>query len=492
MLEQIKVKKWWWENAAELTKNSENLLEDFASWIKQAIVVSAIRSPDFNTTDYLIQLGEIFAADCFSFTTIVTKIEVIRDFHLSIVDKKLDWDTQEIKKLILEKFNNLITDIFNWFNSRNKNKKYPSKENDYTINTPKWDLSILWFGEDLSAIIQEQVINDLDIRWFEAQMLDFTWITGWLSEKLSESELFLALSQEISKRVLFILDNHKIPVISWYVPGFEKWIGNAIWRGYSDATAAMTAVGLSDSYWVTLEIQKSVLWILSSDPRIVKKNNKLIESIDYLTAKEITWARGAQAKLLNHQVLRKELQSANIKVRLFDPFSDSKWTLISKHKNPEASWVEYIGWRKNVIFFTISSWKMSWAWVVSKIFSIVKEYSSLDIISSSETEVTFTLDSWINRKILKKMSEEIREVLEIKEDWYENFVEFVENKALIFCVWQNLHHNKWILGKAATILSEWDINIEVVSQWRMERAIAFWIEGKNMEKAIKLLHKGLI
>lgn len=108
---------------------------------------------------------------------------------------------------------------------------------------------------------------------------------------------------------------------------------HTIWRWYSDATAAMTSVWLSRLWYdITLEIQKSVKGMLSSDPRVVNEKTKLIEQIDYLTAKEITGIRWAQAKLLHNQVLRKELQEAWIKVRLFDPFSDSKGTLISKLK----------------------------------------------------------------------------------------------------------------------------------------------------------------
>ena len=116
----------------------------------------------------------------------------------------------------------------------------------------------------------------------------------------------------------------------------------AIWRWYSDATASMTAVWLSRIFDVTLEIQKSVIWMLSTDPWLLEKwKPKLIEKIDYLTAKEITWTRWAQAKLLHNQVLRKELQEAWIKVHLFDPFKSTKWTIISREKNIDSSWVSY-------------------------------------------------------------------------------------------------------------------------------------------------------
>ncbi|NVP17667.1 hypothetical protein HUU51_03025 [Candidatus Gracilibacteria bacterium] len=198
----------------------------------------------------------------------------------------------------------------------------------------------------------------------------------------------------------------------------------------------MTSVGLSRlGYDTTLEIQKSVLGMLSSDPRVVKGGKtKLIEQIDYLTAKEITVIRGAQAKLLHNQVLRKELQEAGIKVRLFDPFLDSKGTLISRVKNPDSSGVEFVGGRNGVTFFSISSGKMAGNGVLASIFDIVKNYGSVDIVSTSETEVSFTIDSAISQRKLNEMTLKIRETLEIQEDGYENFVKYEKNKALVFCV----------------------------------------------------------
>lgn len=56
MSEVISVKKWGWENAAELVKSPRNVLVDHINWIKQAVIVSAIRSSSFNTTDKLIEV----------------------------------------------------------------------------------------------------------------------------------------------------------------------------------------------------------------------------------------------------------------------------------------------------------------------------------------------------------------------------------------------------------------------------------------------------
>ena len=214
--------------------------------------------------------------------------------------------------------------------------------------------------------------------------------------------------------------------------------------------------------------------------------------MNYITAKEITWARWAQAKLLHSQVLRRELQESWINVHLFDPFSESDGTLITKNKNNTTSWVEYIWGRKNIIVFTVSSWKMSWTWILSSVFDIVKEYAPVDIVWTSETEITFTIDLSLSKDKLDEMTLRIKKALYIQENTDEDFVEYENSKALIYCIWQNMKNSPWILWRAAQALGEWNIDIEIISQWRLQRAFVFCVNESKMEEGIQLLHDELI
>lgn len=492
MNKELKIKKWGWENAAELIKSPQNIVEDFKKWIKQAVVVSAIRTPEYNTTDNLIELWNMLTEKNIDFDKIKAKIKEIKNFHLEIVEKKWVNNIEKINKYIIKRFDEFLMQIS--YNLWNHNWITPSIDNDFLV---KWiddkEVSVLWFWEIISAEIQNLIINGLKIEWLQSESVHLNNITKNTGNLSSQKEIFEVLSKRISKQVSDILEKWNVPIIPWYISWFENWIENAIWRWYSDATASMTAVWLSSNNEVTLEVQKSVEWMLSADPRIVKWNKtKLIEKIDYLTAKEITGVRWAQAKLLHSQVLRKELQNSWINVHLFDPFKNTKWTIISKNKCIKSSWVEYIWWRDNITVFSVSSWDMNSKWILSEISLIANEYASIDIVSTSETEISFTIEWNLKKQQLEQLSSRIRTSLNIKEDWYENFVKYKENKALIFCIWQNLSNNLWSLWRAATTLSEWWINIEMVSQWTMERAIIFWIEWEKLHEAINLLHEEFI
>lgn len=492
-MDWLKVKKWWWENAWELKKSPWNISNDFDLWNKQLVVVSAIRSSKFNTTDNLIDLSNLLTI---SRELSYGKLEEIKQFHIKVLRDKLWTNYPDLEKKISDYFDtNLFRPVIDWFdNDDDESKIYPSKNNDYSIWFWYDIISIIWFWENLSAFIQTKIINSLDIPWLEAENVNLDWISDELSECKNGSEVFLKLSSRIKDIVLSIIEQWKIPIIPWYIPGFDNWIENVIWRWYSDATASITSVWLSKYYDVTLEIQKSVRWMLSIDPRLLYEwEAKLIERLDYVTAKEITWIRWSQAKLLHSQVLRKELLEAWVQVKLFNPFDESNGTIISKDKDKNSNWVEYIWVRDNIIFFSISSCNMSDSWILSWIFDIVRDYwISVDIVSTSETEITFTIDGNINDEVLNKLSNAIREKLDIEEEDNINFVKYNKNKALIFCVGQNLSHTLWILSRASSVFKRWGINIELVSQWSMERSMIFGIDISSMRNAVNLLHKEFI
>jgi len=490
-MNKLVVKKWWGENAAEFKSSPDNVLNDFKKKVNQIIVVSAIRTPNFNTTDRLIKLWKELSNDIIDEKKVIKIINKIRDLHLDLLIIKIlstRWDTYIDVYNFFEDFK---YDIFYYILNRDI---FPSKENDYLINTANHNISILWFGEKVSAFIQKELLNWLSDYWLHSESVDLDDFVTEYDLYLTENELFLELSNRISNLISNILDKWFIPIVPGYIWWFVNWIENTFWRGYTDVTASMLALGFSSENDVTLEIQKSVKWMMSADPRLLDNENdaKIIEKLDYLTTKEIIWVRWAQAKLLNSWVLRRELQEADIRIKLFDPFVDWEWTIISNKKDDLSSWVEYIWWRENIIPFTVSSWKMDDVGILFKVFKVVQEFTSIDIVSTSETEISFTLDGWISKKKLDIMSAKIRKVMWIIKENDEEFVNYKENKALVFCVGQNLKYSLWTLWRASIALGKWWVNIEMVSQWRMERAIAFCIDWKNFKKAINLLHDEFI
>jgi hypothetical protein len=80
--------------------------------------------------------------------------------------------------------------------------------------------------------------------------------------------------------------------------------------------------------------------------------------------------------------------------------------------------------------------------ILARLFHIVSNYFSVDIISSSETEVSFTIDGkQIHNKDLNAMVDDIKKEFGLLDNSVSEFIEYKKNRALIFCVLDNNHNN---------------------------------------------------
>ena len=499
---ELIVKKLGGENAACLYMSSQNILEDHKKWNKQIVVVSAMRSSEVNTTDYLIKIGQWLSEDQADRDKIFWYIQILEDFHIWIVSHKVPNISDSVLEIVHAEFSE-FKEIIDQYLLSSKNTIIPTSQNDYSIEWKnKQDFSIIGFWEVLSSKILATIIWFLGDDSVSTQSIDLSHIvsTGDISWK-KESEVFKILEDKIYTKTHSVLESGFIPVLPGYIWVFEWWIQTVIWRWYTDATAAICIVGFAHKWyeWV-LEIQKSVRWVLSADPRMLYNSDSahLIPQMDYVTAREITGDCWANAKLLHSQAIRAEVQDAGVRIHLFDPFcqmkSEGTWVVPSVN---ESEWNKeshlFVWGRKNIIFFSVSSGKMFEAWILANIFTIVQKYFSVDIISASETEVSFTIDGSADiQKKLDELEAELRIACNIPENSHMEFIEYRPNKALVFCVGQYMKDHIWLLSKASTILAKNDINIEIVSQGRLQRAMVFWIDEVDMQKAINVLHDEFI
>jgi aspartate kinase len=480
-MESFVVKKLGGENAAEMFESARNVIDDAKSWVQQAVIVSAMRSSEFNTTDELIKIWNALSQNDFS--TVNNLIQAIWDFHRNLIKEKVG-DLKEVyeeaDRILEEELRRFLSILFYASNQKQK----PSKENDYTIQDKIWNsISIIGFWEVLSAKIFSTVVNELS-KIESQEILSAVIDTSNAVWEIIWWNAFMTLADNLSKKVN---SESSISIVPGYVGGFKWGIESAVGRGYSDATAAALAVGTKNAGVdnVTLEIQKSVRGMLSADPRILDnpEDAKLIKHVDYILAKEIIgWAK---AKLLHDQALRQEVIDNWIEIKLFDPFNEKhEWTIVWKEKNKQK-WIHFIGW-KEAVFFSVSSTNMWWPWILFTIFDVVKKYASVDIHTGSETEVSFSIEAG-SAKNLQKIQRELQKAFWIKKNWEENFVKYEKKKATLHCVW-NL---KWSIGlsrKVTQILEDNGINIEMSSQWTQERAMIFGIDLKDMRKAVNALH----
>ncbi len=498
---KIVVKKLWGENAVELYKSTQNILDDHNKGMKQIIVVSAIRSSQVNTTDYLIDIGEELSKAKIDENKIEDLLKKLKDFHIATVEQKLSRNSKNITVLVEKMFVDIEQKLEHYFSS--EKKLIPHSNNDYSIHDQNWDpFSLLGFWELLSSRILSWVIPALSSNSVDTECIDLSHIVDQKEiEWKNETEIFQILEEKIYTQSLEVLDRGSIPIIWWYMWVFKWGIEESIGRWYTDATAAICIVSFAHKWYEgVLEIQKSVRGVMSADPRKLynESSAKLITQLDYVIAREITGGSWANAKLLHSQAIRAQVQDAGVTIHLFDPFCEKNqsgtWILPSVDTKDYAQEEHIFIWgRENIVFFSVSSGKMFHSWILANIFSIVQNYFSVDIISASETEVTFTVDGTQNiQKKLDEMEEELRIACEIPKNSQMEFIEYETGKALVFCVGQHMRNNIGLLGKASSILSQNNINIEMMSQGRLQRSMVFGIQGADMKKAINVLHEEFV
>jgi energy-coupling factor transporter ATP-binding protein EcfA2 len=76
---------------------------------------------------------------------------------------------------------------------------------------------------------------------------------------------------------------------------------------------------------------------------------------------------------------------------------------------------------------------------LKKLFEIVQEYGSVDFVSTTETEVTFTMDAAnFDKKNPENLAEDIRNAFGLTDNEHMENIKISSGKSLLFLIGQNL------------------------------------------------------
>jgi aspartokinase len=476
-MNQLEVIKIWGENAGTDLETTVQYVSDNQN-NPQVLVVSAMRSEDldFNTTDklklvaqYLTENNLLEADDVFN---------SIINFHIEALKKQsADFLIPEIREIFLSISESFESNI--WVELSN--------ENDFTIDVFWKPESLLWLWEKISALVHTRL---LEKSWVNAEMVDMENIIINKNQDYREVVIKYFII-EISR----ILSEWKVPVVWGFIANIPGGILENINRGYTDATASIVALSQKENYEkIRLNIFKSVDWILWVDPRLFPKGSKinLISRMDYLTARELTggsiWWK---AKFLHEYALSQDIMDAWVELKIMDPKKPNLWTTVSAEKNTLSHWVEIVNKRDGISFVRITKAAFSEGiGDVQKIFDIVKsKWFSIDMITTSETQVSFSLDVNNQDDLDNLKSTLINKFFNNKVSNID-YVDIQRNMSLIHCIWQNLDH-EYQLSLAYGILALEKENIKIHTFWweREKGAIIFAVEQKDAINSLQILAK---
>ena len=326
-------------------------------------------------------------------------------------------------------------------------------------------------GETISSALLSMALHSKDIkaRSFSASQIAIRTTSSYSKAKILDVD---------AKKILDVLENDTIPIITGFQGITEGGDITTLGRGGSDATAVAIAAQINAN---RCDIYTDVDGIFTTDPNIVSNAKKL----DSITMEEMLELAGQGAKVVQTRAVE-FANKYHVPVRVLSSFNNGSGTLISlKDESMENALVSGIASQKDQVKFTLHS-VGDIPGTAFKILGPISEAEvEVDVIVQNvsidgKTDFTFTVsneDQEIVKKILSNIKDDI------------NYKELIINPdiAKVSLVGAGMRSQSGVASKAFKALSENDVNIQIICT--SEIKITMVIKEEEVEKAINVLHE---
>lgn len=279
-----------------------------------------------------------------------------------------------------------------------------------------------------------------------------------------------------TKRIKDELRKGKVVVVAGFQGISQEEDITTLGRGGSDTTAVALAASLKAA---SCEIYTDVEGIYTADPRVVPSAKRL-KKISYDAMLELS-SLGAKVMQLRSVELAKRY---NVRLHIRSTFSNKEGTMITK-KGLEAPEVSGVTYDRDQAKITIQS-VPDRPGIASTIFSEIAERNiNVDMIIQSAslkglTDVSFTIAGADLGKALpaiKKMAQRIKA----------KGVASSKGVAKVSIIGVGMRSHPGVAARMFSCLAKERINIEMISTSEIKISCA--IDGKDVQKAVKSLHK---
>ena len=277
-----------------------------------------------------------------------------------------------------------------------------------------------------------------------------------------------------------LLKEKKIPVITGFIGADQNGNTTTLGRSGSDYTATIIAACIdADEVWLWTDVNG----LMTADPHIVKQA-KVLREVSFAEAIELSLFG---AKYMHPRALEPVMDS-KIPIRIRNAFDISNHgTIISKLPSKSSQKiVKSIIAIRNTALIDVSGGAMVGApGTAAKIFdALARKSVNIMMISQSPSESSISmvvkkddLDTAITTLDLTLVNNLIKNV-KVNED-----------VAVIAVVGSGMRGIKGIAAKVFTSISEKKINVIMIAQGSSELNLAFVVNNRDCEKAVRSLHE---
>jgi aspartate kinase len=278
----------------------------------------------------------------------------------------------------------------------------------------------------------------------------------------------------ICKKVPELLErefrDNDVVITQGFISATAEGVGTTLGRGGSDYSAALIGMAANAD---EIQIWTDVDGVHTTDPRKVE-NTRSISVMSFSEAAELSFFG---AKVLHPATIQPAVEK-NIPVRVLNSMEpDKQGTLILSDGQVHENGVKAISFKENITVVNVFSTKMLNSFgFLTRLFEVFGKYgTSVDLISTSEVNVSLTVDSE------SKLDEIIAELSHFA------VVSVAREKSQVSVVGKNLKETTGLAKRIFSAVS--DYNITMISQGASDINVSFVVNRGDLSPVVNSLHK---
>jgi aspartokinase/homoserine dehydrogenase 1 len=345
--------------------------------------------------------------------------------------------------------------------------------------TPRIHDAVIAFGERMSSRIVAAALRHAGIK---AQAFDAGQFVVTDDNYGSAAPLWDVTEARIRQRLVPLLDNGVVPVITGFIGVTRDGHSTTLGRGGSDYSGAIFAA-YTDSD--ELVIWTDVDGVMTTDPRIDRRA-RVLPSISYTEVGELAFYG---AKVLHPKTVQPILRRG-IPMRVRNTFNPSyPGTLIEENSEPCHTVIKAVTSVNKVSLVTVSGRGMIGVpGIAGRTFlATANAGANILMISQASSEQSFCFVVTDDR--VEEAVQAIRDELanEIERQDVES-VNVLRDVAVVTVVGAGMRGTPGVAGRVFTVLGENTVNVVAIAQGSSECSISFVIEAENLNGAVVALH----
>lgn len=332
---------------------------------------------------------------------------------------------------------------------------------------------LLSMGERMSSLMFSAVLAEQNVQTLNFDVRKVLRTDSEFGEAAPQIDAIAESAQKLLKPEIA----NAIVVTQGFVGADEEGRTTTLGRGGSDFTAALLAEGLEAD---VCEIWTDVTGVYTTDPRITPAAHPLPE----LSFEEAAEMATFGAKVLHPATMEPAVRK-DIKVFVGsskEPEKGGTWIVRDCEHEPSF---RAITRRKEQVMVTVKTPKMMYAQgFLQQVFAIIAKHKlSVDLVTTSEISVSFTLDNPANSVAQRLNRETIAELETICD------VKVEHGFDLVTVVGNHMQTGKGVSSRIFAAVS--DYNLRMICFGANPHNISFLVNESDSTEIVKVLHSEL-